>query len=401
MLDKSGSEGGEGARILVVDDSAASRRVVKRCLAGHHLAEAADGETALALLDAEEFDLVLLDIGLPGIDGYEVLRRIRANPTTAHVMVLMVSAQGRVGSVVKGFEYQADDYIVKPFWGEELVARVNSALRLKRLQDELRRINQDLEAEVRARTQQLLAQQQYALVGRNAAQLAHNLNNPLTAVMGLAELALMSPADRRDELLVQIGEVAGEMAEIIGRLLRGVRSRETILAEAERIDLNEVVREQLAFWQVDQRFRYHTEVVTELAEDLPRVLAVRADLNQIFTNLIDNALDALDGRPVRRITFRTAAAEGEVRCDVEDTGAGIAPEHLARIFEPTFTTKPVGQGTGLGLASCYELAAAFQGRLEVASELGVGTTFCLVLPCAGEPVPLSDAAAERAGHRAS
>ncbi|MBI5830783.1 MAG: hybrid sensor histidine kinase/response regulator [Armatimonadetes bacterium] len=368
------------ARILVVEDSPASRRVIARCLSGHQLVEAPDGETALAYLAEQTVDLVLLDIGLPGIDGYEVLRRIRSDERTRPTMVILVTARGQTGEVVKGFDYEADDYMVKPFRNEELVARVKAALRLKWLQDELRRINADLEAEVQTRTKQLLDQQQFALLGRNSAQLAHNLNSPLTALLGYVELALSVRPEKREELLERCRDVAIEMKNIISKLLTGVRSRKALLDESTPLELNSLVTDMVSFWQVNTQFRYKTVVAVDLADHLPTVMAVRSDVQQILTNLVDNAMYALREHPDAQLTLATRLAGDEVRLEVTDNGSGIAPEHLQRVFEPTFTTKPVGEGTGLGLASCYELAVAHGGRMEMESVVGQGTTVALILP---------------------
>jgi signal transduction histidine kinase len=387
------------ARILVVEDNAASRRMIARCLQGGEVVDAPDGETALHLLDRQRFDVVLLDIGLPGIDGYQVLHQIRSDRATAGPMVIMVTARGQAGEVVKGFEFEADDYMVKPFRPEELRARVQAAVRLKRLQDELRRLNADLEAEVDLRTAQLLAQQQFTLLGRNTAQLAHNLNSPLTALMGYLELARRAKPAARGELLERACQVSEDMAAIIARLLTGVRSRDSLRAEAEALNLNEIIDEQVSFWRVDTRFRYDSEVVLALDPDLPLVMADRMDLAQILNNLIENALYALKGHPDATLTLTTGQSAGEVVLTVADNGCGIAPEHLPRVCDPNFTTKPVGEGTGLGLASCTDLAAAHGGRLELRSELGRGTTVTLALPAVGAaaaPTPAPDRARAKA-----
>jgi len=367
------------ARILIVEDNEPTRRMMARCLSAHALSEAGDGETALAHLAAQPVDLVLLDIGLPGIDGFQVLERIKSTPATAQTAVIVVTAHGQTDEIVKGFQQQADDYLIKPFRPEELTARVSAALRLKHALDELSRINADLEVEVQARTRQLLAQQQFALLGRNSAQIAHNLNSPLAALLGYLELALAKPPEQREELLGRCRTVAAEMQGAISRLLIGVRSGQAA-DTPEPQDLNALVREQAQFWHVNSQFRYRTRVSLELADGLPPVVAARNDIVQVLSNLIDNALYALRDRPDATLVLRTACAAGLLRVTVEDNGTGIAPEHLGRLFDPTFTTKPMGEGTGLGLASCYELATAYNGRLEIASTLGQGTRATLVLP---------------------
>ncbi|MCC7492302.1 MAG: hybrid sensor histidine kinase/response regulator [Fimbriimonadaceae bacterium] len=366
-------------RVLVVEDNGAGRRIVTRTLANCDCVEAELGSEALSCLAAQPFDLVLLDLGLPDIDGFEVLAQIRANPQLDSLPVIVVTARGNIAEIVRGFEFRADDYVIKPFRPQELQARVQSALRVKFLQDELRALNQNLESEVRARTAQLLAQQQFALVGRNSAQLAHNLNSPLTALMGYLEIALARPADEREELIQKARDVADELQAIIGRLLLGVRSRDMMVEEGRPTDLCDLIVRQIGFWQVHPQFRYKVRVSQQL-QPVPKVVIVASDFNQILTNLIDNALYALRERGDARLTFTTTVEDGRVVVGVADNGCGVAPEHLARIFEPQFTTKPVGEGTGLGLASCYELAQACGGHLEVHSELGRGTTFRLLLP---------------------
>lgn len=371
---------GRPARILIVEDQEVSRRLMTRCLTGHELVEASDGETALAYLAEHDVDLVLLDIGLPGIDGYEVLEALQQQPRTARVMVILVTGRNDTIDIVRGFERRAVDYLVKPYRIEELKARVAAVLRLKALQDELQRLNEGLEAEVRERTRQLLAEQRFALLGRNSGQIAHNLNSPLSTLLGYVELALATPPDQRDELLLKLRSVALDMQGILSSLLAGVRGRAAAIDETELLDLSELVRGQVDFWRVNSQFRYEVAVSVDLRPDLPPVEAIRSDLDQVLANLIDNALYAVRQTEQPRLTLRTSASGGFVRVEVTDNGCGIAPEHLDRIFEPSFTTKPLGEGTGLGLASSYELAAAYGGHLEVVSPPGVGTTVSLVLP---------------------
>ena len=191
----------------------------------------------------------------------------------------------------------------------------------------------------------------------------------------------MTPA-KREELTLKARAVAEEMQAIISRLLLGVRSHTSLVAEAAPVDINLALEDAIEFWRVDPVFRYDTDVACDLAHHLPPVLCDYSDLKQIIGNLIQNALYAVSHGPNHpgAITLRTRVDDGFVRLELEDNGTGIAPEHLPLIFDPTFTTKPPGEGTGLGLASCYELAVAHGGHMEVVSTLGQGTTMALVLP---------------------
>jgi len=247
-------------------------------------------------------------------------------------------------------------------WNDELKARVDAAT-----------------AELRAAQAQLLEAQKLAAIGQLGAGVAHEINNPLTGILGNAQLLMLDHAegDPDFEVLRSIEESAKRCRDITQNLLRFSQSQGQ--AQLRPVELNAVVRGALAL----EGPRCAEAQVTLEAQLAPGPLEVLGDadqLAQVLAQLCTNARTAVAGRPERRITVSTGADAGRVTLTVADTGKGIAPEHLGRIFEPFFTTKDVWSNIGLGLSVAYRVATEHQGRLEVSSELGKGARFTLSLP---------------------
>lgn len=234
-----------------------------------------------------------------------------------------------------------------------------------------------------------------ASVGRLAAGVAHEINNPLTGVLGFAELLRESPnlqeQDRQDlEVIIRETKRA---REIVRGLLDYARESPSV---PTRLDLNEVIRETVRLLGKREAFQ-HIVLVEDLADGLPPIHADKNQLQQVLLNLSLNACEAMpDGGT---LLVSTQAAEGKVLIKITDTGCGIKREHLDRIFEPFFTTKPVGKGTGLGLSVSYGIIQQHGGSLDVESEEGKGSTFTITLPAASDATGPAElpAAAELTG----
>ncbi len=251
--------------------------------------------------------------------------------------------------------------------------------------DQVRRIHRaDLEKE--SLTQRLILAGRTAAVGEMSAGLAHEINNPLATIDTLQtwirDLASASPIpeeDRREILdsAAKIGQQVARCKVITQGLLKFSRKVE---ASSEAVDLGELLKDLLLI----TRSRARVENVTLEADlgELPRVWANPTHLQQIFANLLNNALDATAGKPQARVMLRAREEGDRVLVAVEDNGCGIDPQDLQRIFTPFFTTKPVGKGTGLGLAICHGLVQNMGGEIQVESMVGVGTRFTVILPMA-------------------
>jgi two-component system NtrC family sensor kinase len=278
-----------------------------------------------------------------------------------------------------------------PEEGRDEVAEVSRtfnrvAAELSESRARLERWNEELQAKIDERTRelkeaqaQLVEAQKLAAIGQLGAGVAHEINNPLTGILGQTQLLLEGKAGSDPDVtaLRRIEELARRSREITQNLLRF--SQQRAQPQFVPLDLNRIVRETLTLFGGQIR---EAGVALELALDerLPLVRGDAGHLQQVLLNLLSNARTACLGVQAARISLRTAAPDGEVRLEVRDNGKGIPPEIRPRIFEPFFTTKDVWSNVGLGLSVSYRIVAEHGGRILVDSELGKGTTFTVTLP---------------------
>lgn len=245
--------------------------------------------------------------------------------------------------------------------------------------------------QVRVTQQQLIQSEKLSAVGQFVAGVAHELNNPLTAVIGFSELLQSMPADpKTHDHLDRIAKSAHRCHKIVHNLLGFARQHPP---ERKSVDLHVITDEVLDIMAYDLRTSNIT-VKREFAAGLPRIIGDAHQLQQVFINIISNARQAIE--PVRRegqIAIRTRASAGNVVVEFQDNGPGIRAEHLARIFDPFFTTKPAGKGTGLGLSLCYGIVQEHGGRIVARSEPGRGAMFAIELPAATTQETTDQAAA--------
>jgi two-component system NtrC family sensor kinase len=275
---------------------------------------------------------------------------------------------------------------------KNVTEEIRSARRLRQMSDELGVANTQLVnalRQLKSTQAQLLQAEKLSAIGQLVAGVAHELNNPLTSVIGYAQLLedelsdVSSPAEGRPS-----GEVAQDLRRIAEESERAARIVRNLLAFARRQtaarvpqDVTELVSRVLSLRSYDLRLN-NVELVTEFDTDLPQVVADGTQLQQALLNLILNAEQAMRGRAVRRLTVgvRYEAESSAVEVSVADTGHGIDEANLSKIFDPFFTTRDVGEGTGLGLSICYGIVRDHGGQITVTSRVQSGTTFSLLLP---------------------
>ncbi len=373
------------AQILVVDDMPDNLRVLMDMLTAHgyHVRPAPDGEFALNFVRMHRPDLVLLDIMMSGIDGFEVCRQLKANPSTADIPVIFLSALVDIERKVNGFEVGGVDYITKPFRAEEVLARVQTHLTIQRLQHELR---------------QELARRQQAEEGLREANtskdkfftiLAHDLRSPFTALLGLTE-TLVENFERFDEakmklILNRLHTASETVYELLNNLLEWSRLERSLLTpEPEPIALTTLVRNivQLLTINATPKQILLKNLVTE-------ELAVYADLKMLHTvlrNLLSNAIKFTP--PGGAVTISARQAAHQIEVVVADTGIGIDPKDMAALFRIDAKTSQPGTagetGTGLGLILCKELVELNGGAIRVESEVGKGSRFRVSLSAHGQ-----------------
>jgi two-component system NtrC family sensor kinase len=272
---------------------------------------------------------------------------------------------------------------------KNVTEETRSARRLQSLSDELSKANTQLTAtldRLKSTQAQLLQAEKLSAIGQLVAGVAHELNNPLTSVIGFAQLlesewrsgeAPRSPEAMGHDLR-RIAEESGRAASIVRNLLAFARRQTAARVPQDVTDLVERVLSLRAY-----EFRLSSvELVTEFEPNLPRVIADGGQLQQALLNLVLNAERAMRGRTTRRLTVgaRFDPRAGAVELSVADTGHGIDHQNLTRIFDPFFTTRDVGEGTGLGLSICYGIVRDHGGQISVTSKVQVGTTFSILLP---------------------
>ena len=352
---------------------------------GYETKLSSSGEEALGYLSEHEVDVVLLDVILPGMNGYEVLTHLRKKrPDT---FVLMMTGGTSVQSAVKAIKEGAYDYLSKPIDHEELLIRIGNAISQKRLMTEKMKLET-----------QLNEVQKLELMSVLAGGLAHDFNNVLTVIQGSVSLMLMDirPDHTQYQRLLDVEKQIEVGASLTRKLLGYVRKEQ---GQAEFIDVNRHIRDTV---DVFHSTRKGVNIHQELHGNLPAVRMAKGQIEQILLNLLINAADAMPdgGEIVVTTSIRNhAAIRGcdfrSEDCDyllisVSDTGEGMDSETLKRIFDPFFTTKPAGKGTGLGLTSVYSIVRAAGGYIDVKSVKGMGADFDVYLPMTDEPMPAAD-----------
>lgn len=364
------------ARLLIVDDEERNRLLLRGQLrgTGHELLEAVDGEEALALAAAERFDLVLLDVMMPGIDGLQVCAQLKADERTRGIPVVLVTALGAEHRL-RGLEAGADEFLTKPVDRAELLARVRSLLRVKAYQDELLAKNERLRQ---------LETMRREFVG----MLSHDMRNLLTGISGffrlLAEGQARPGAAGHDDLLAMARHSAEQLHEMTAGLVDLYRLEENDLRlERGAVDVERLVDE--AMLSVGLPAREKQLRLERTVEPGLTVMGDRALLSRALTNLLGNAVKFSPAASVVRVIGRRAGGAAEIA--VVDNGPGVPPEQREAVFQPFYQLPQhrLGQGSGLGLAFCRRVAELHGGAIGVESQPGAGSRFWLRLALADEP----------------
>jgi two-component system NtrC family sensor kinase len=258
---------------------------------------------------------------------------------------------------------------------------------LRQMRSDLEEWGRTLEEKVKQRTEELAAIQarvaqsdRLASLGKLSAGVAHEINNPLGAIMSLTALTLedLTNEDPNRENLAEVIRQTERCRDIVRGLLEFARQSEVYMEPA---DLNKILLDTLALVERQSMF-FNINVVKDWDPELPPVMADRSQLQQVFTNILMNAVQAMEERGTVTIVTRHLRAERIVEVRITDTGCGISEDKIGRIFDPFFTTKASGQGTGLGLSIAYGIVTSHGGNITAQSEAGKGSTFIIRLPAA-------------------
>jgi signal transduction histidine kinase len=389
-------QGSGNQTVLVVDDEPDMRRyLVSRLVDEYHVLQSDHGERAVAVALARRPDLILLDLMLPGIDGIQVCRALRAHPELSRVKIILLTARMDEASKITALESGADDFLTKPFSTLEVKTRISSHLRTAALERAVQERASDLEKAIKKlkdTESQLVQSEKMSALGTIAAGLLHEVNNPLNFTLTALQVAY-GCMDKGDlvlkEILDDIGQGMDRIKTIVSDL--GMFAYKSPDGDTSLIDLTAVVDSAV-------RLTSHELGDITIERQIPtgtRVRGSKTQLSHVFMNLLVNSAKALKTVAGRQplISISAHSVDGNVAIAVRDNGSGIPAENLPRIFEPFFTTRTVGQGTGLGLSICHTIIANANGTITARSEPGQWTEIDITLPC---PAPLAALAAKEA-----
>lgn len=377
------------AAVLVVDDNETNRDLLSRRVEkqGYRTSVAENGRAALELLAGEAFDIVLLDILMPEMDGYQTLAQLKSDPKLRHIPVIMISAVDQIESVVRCIELGADDYLPKPFNPVLLKARLSASIEKKRLRDREVRFYEEIRENYRklAELERLRDELTHMIV--------HDLRTPLTSVIaGLQTMGLMGDLndDQKEFLAISLDGGRTLLAMINDMLDVSKMESGTLVLEKQEIRASDIVAQSLAYVR-QLASENGLSLALEAPAELPAITADEEKVQRTLVNLLSNAVKFTPAGGTVTVSAQICDDAGcEMLFAVRDTGEGIPKEAFDRIFEKFGQVESRKSGrrmsTGLGLTFCKMAVEAHGGRIWVESELGKGTTFYFTLPAGGSSV---------------
>jgi signal transduction histidine kinase len=392
------------AAVLVVDDDQRNVRLMESILrgSGYRVVKAYNGEEALHLVESERPDLLLLDVMMPKMSGFELCQRLKGRYETRLLPVIMVTALNALEDKVQALEYGADDFLSKPINKVELLAKVRSVLRVKALQDEL----EARKSEIEAANQRLVRMQGFK--DSMMQMVVHDLKNPLASIMGNIQLIqmqsveMMTPA-RLAELLQRTQESARQLMRMILNILQiGKLEEQKMPLRLEPVPLHRVVQENLDE-MMGLSARDGIRLENRVSPDMPAPRADRELVSRVIANLLNNAFKHTPSGG--QVVVDAQQDGGHITLTVSDTGEGIPEDLQPRIFEK-FVAGESDAGkrmlfdSGLGLTFCHLAVDCHGGRIWLKSRPGEGTTVFISLrlagPASGEASSASSAGASAA-----
>jgi signal transduction histidine kinase len=419
--------------ILVVDDTPDNLRLLSAMLTaeGFEVRKALNGKMALTACQIVLPDVILLDINMPVMDGYQVCQQLKADEKTCEIPVIFISALDDVLDKVKAFDVGGVDYITKPFYGAEVVLRIENQINLRLLQIKLQEKNyllQEALDNLKAAQVQQIQNEKMVALGQLVAGIAHEINNPISFIYGNLQYAdqyvqglvhtieayqqeYPQPTPKIQKIVndIDLNFVIKDLQDLMGAMSRGSdRIREIVLAlqnfsrhdeaQIKSVNIHEGIDSTLVMLQHRLRETANRLAIVVVKEygSLPLITCYASELNQVFMHLLNNAIDAIEEsfvlddlslveektqRVNPQIQIRTEVTSHTIKIAIIDNGCGINESLKSRLFDPFFTTKPVGKGSGLGLSISYQIVVQkHHGQITCSSSPGTGAEFAIIIP---------------------
>ena len=381
MLDDSSTaQSAVTGRVLVVDDEPDNRELHRTLLEmkGHTVFDAGNGAEALDMVKDALPDVILLDVMMPEMDGYEVCRRLKGDPETAPVPIIMVTALAGRSDRLEGIDAGANDFLTKPVGAQDVILRVRNSIYTKRLYDQ---VNESLD---RLRELEELRDNLTHMI-------VHDMRSPLMGICGSLELLQMTVADRLDEEDRDDMERALDSSRLLTEMVSSLLDVSRL--EAGKMPLHRTVcgLEPVIVKAIDSlgSLARRASVRFVRPEGVVEAYCDADVTRRIITNLLGNAIKFTP--PEKEVRIEAAMAGDRVRLDVHDAGPGIPEEYKSKIFQKFGQVESRKEGqkfsTGLGLTFCKLAVEAHGGEIEVSSVIGSGSTFTVYLPATEPPAP--------------
>ncbi|HIK05645.1 MAG TPA: hybrid sensor histidine kinase/response regulator [Trichormus sp. M33_DOE_039] len=409
--------------ILVVDDNPTNLQVLSSFLdnSSFEVWAARSGEKALQRLENDLLpDLILLDVMMPGMNGFETCQHLKSEPRFRDIPIVFMTALTETADKVKGFQVGAVDYITKPFQHEEVLVRIEHQLKLKHLTTSLIAKN----AELQNTQTQLIQAEKISSLGQIAAGIAHEVNNPINFIAGnlsfvekyvqevvnllkLYQKYLPNPPGEIQAAMQQsdINYILKDLSSIMQSMQVGTDRVTEIVSSLNKFSRHREVGKKLTNLHegiestlliLGHRLKANAnrpaiQIIKEYG-DLPLVKCYPGEINQVFMNLISNAIDAIEEVQKNQayhelaqnpgvIKLKTEVIGAKIICIIADNGIGIGEEVKTKIFDAFYTTKPIGKGTGLGLSIAYQIVVVnHRGNISCHSTPDIGLNFVIELP---------------------
>jgi len=333
--------------------------------AGHEVTTILSGAEALSIIEKRNPDLIILDEKMNDLSGMEICNRIRKNKTLPYIPIIMVTGVDSKEGKIRSLEEGIDDYILKPFDHEELLAKVMVMLRIKRLYTDLLQTRKNL-----------VQAEKLAAVGQLAAAMAHEIRNPLS-IIGASVQFLKSKMAQEEEGLKVMETILRKISEIDGTIRELLAAARPLKLKQQPMNLNACVQEVVGF--IKEKCMVHRiKLILQLDESIPEIIGDEEHLQRVFLNIFINALNSMPQGGELRVSSLAEIENNMVSVKIEDTGKGISKEDIDHLFEPFFSRQ--SGGSGLGLFVVKMVVDELNGKIQVNSVVGQGTQFIISFP---------------------